>query len=717
MKNIQHLLEQMTLQEKIDQLTQLAAPFFKGAEDAGAITGPMMNMEVEDDNIRNAGSVLGASGARNIKSIQEQHLAENRLSIPLLFMSDVVHGYKTIFPIPLAIGCSWNLELAEDSARIAALESAVSGIHVTFAPMVDLVRDPRWGRVTETTGEDPLLNSLFAKAQVRGFQGEDVANDLERVAACVKHFAGYGAVEGGRDYNTVNMSDRQLHEIYLPAYKAALDQGCKMVMSSFNVIDGIPATANQTLMRDVLREQWQFDGVVISDWGAVKELIAHGVAADKGEAGLKAVLAGTDIEMMTDCYSSYLKEYVENSMLSEAIIDEAVLRILKLKEELGLFENPYRGADEQLEKEIILSDQHRASARELAVESTVLLKNEQVLPLDCTQKVALIGPYADSGNILGQWSWLGSKDDSITMLEAMKGKAENEVFFAEGCRIEDEIENGFEDAKQKAAQADVVIVAVGEDPLMSGEAGSRTNIKLPEPQLSLITELKKLGKPIVTVLFNGRPLDLHGVIENSDAVVEAWFPGTEGGQAIADLIYGDENFSGKLSMSIPHSAGQIPVYYNHYSTGRPKGAPDAQERYVSQYLDSPNGPLFPFGYGLSYTSFEYGDVQLSTDVLTKDAELTITVSVRNSGELTGKEVVQLYVQDVIGEVVRPVKELKGFQKVEFLPGEEKEITFVLSEEDFRYYHSDMTYKSDPGEFIVYAGRDSLTDMGTSFVLK
>ncbi|UOQ86304.1 glycoside hydrolase family 3 N-terminal domain-containing protein [Gracilibacillus salinarum] len=717
MKNIQHLIGEMTLQEKIDQLTQLAAPFFKGAEDAGAITGPMMNMEIEDDNIRNAGSVLGASGARNIKSIQKKHLAENRLGIPLLFMSDVVHGYKTIFPIPLAIGCSWNLELAEDSARIAALESAVSGIHVTFAPMVDLVRDPRWGRVTETTGEDPLLNSLFAKAQVRGFQGEDVTNDVKRVAACVKHFAGYGAAEGGRDYNTVNMSDRQLHEFYLPAYKAALDQGCKMVMSSFNIIDGIPATANHPLMRGVLRDQWQFDGVVISDWGAVKELIAHGVAVDKGDAGLKAVLAGTDIEMMTDCYSSYLKEYVENGMLSETVIDEAVFRILKLKEELGLFENPYRGADEQLEKEIILSGQHRASARELAVESTVLLKNEQILPLDCTQKVALIGPYADNGNILGQWSWLGSKDDSVTMLQAIRSKSENEVSCIEGCSIQEKIENGFEDAQQAATQADVVIVAVGEDPLMSGEAGSRTNIKLPEPQLSLIKELKKIGKPIVTVLFNGRPLDLRGVIENSDAVVEAWFPGTEGGQAIADLIFGDENFSGKLSMSIPHSAGQIPVYYNHYSTGRPKGAPDAQERYVSQYLDSPNGPLFPFGYGLSYTSFQYGDVQLSTNVLTQDAELKITVPVKNTGAIAGKEVVQLYVQDVFGEVVRPVKELKEFQKVEFHSGEEKEVTFVLTEKDLRYYHSDMTYKSDPGEFIVYVGSNSLVDSGESFTLK
>ncbi|SFL70461.1 beta-glucosidase [Gracilibacillus orientalis] len=702
------LLAKMTLEEKSNQLIQLATPFFKGASDNGEITGPMVQLKIDEQNIQNTGSVLGASGAENIISIQKKHLEENRLGIPLLFMSDIVHGYKTIFPIPLAIGCSWNVDLAEHSAKIAAKEAAVSGIHVTFAPMIDLVRDPRWGRVMESTGEDPFLNSKFAEAQIKGFQGENVKESMEHVAACVKHFAGYGAAEGGRDYNTVNMSDRELHENYLPPFKAAINAGAKMIMSSFNTVDGIPATANIKLMREILREQWSFDGVVISDWGAVKELIPHGVAADEREAALKALRAGTDIEMMTHCYTENLKSLVDDGEIEESLIDEAVLRILQLKDELGLFENPFRGANTNMERDVIMSNSHRTVARELAAESCVLLKNDNnTLPLDAAKKVALIGPFAESGDILGQWSWLGSTEEVVTVATGLQNKVkENQLLISKDCEITSITEDAKAKAIETAKQADVIVIAVGEHSSMSGEAGSRTNIQLPQAQLELIQAISTVNKPVVTVLFNGRPLDLHGVIEHSDALLEAWYPGTEGGNAIADLLFGKRNPSGKLTMSFPYSAGQIPVYYNHYNTGRPKGAPDAQVRYVSQYLDSPNGPLFPFGFGLSYTAFQYSDLKISKQQIAKEEKLDISIKVKNTGSASGKEIVQLYIKDLVGEVVRPVKELKGFKKIELVPGEEHSIHFELSEEDLRYFHANLEYTSDPGEFMVSVGGNS-----------
>ncbi|MFL8938562.1 beta-glucosidase BglX [Rossellomorea oryzaecorticis] len=712
------LVNEMTLDEKIAQLTQLATPFFKGASDGGQITGPMAEMGISDETIGNAGSVLGASGAEEVKSIQRKHLKENRLGIPLLVMSDIVHGYKTIFPVPIAIGCSWDLELAEKSAEIAAREASASGVHVTFAPMVDLVRDPRWGRVMESTGEDPYLNSEFARAFVRGFQGDDLTNETDRVAACVKHFAAYGAAEGGRDYNTVDMSERELRESYLPAYKAALDEGCEMVMTAFNTVFGIPATGNKKLMRSILREEMGFDGVLISDWGAVKEMIPHGVAEDEKEAALKALTAGVDIEMMTAAYVKYLKILVEEGQVEEALIDEAVLRILTLKEKLGLFENPYRGADEELEKEVVLSTAHREAARELASKSAVLLKNEGVLPLRKEQNIALIGPFAESGDILGPWSWLGSKKDAVTVREGFSQKInEAQLTVAGGSDIERISEEQIQDALHAAKDADVIVLALGEDSEMSGEAGCRADIRLPEAQLELIQRMKELGKPIVSVLFNGRPLDLHGVWDETDAVLEAWYPGTEGGAAVADLIYGDVNPSGRLAMSFPYSAGQIPVYYNHYNTGRPKGAPDAQERYVSQYLDIPNSPLFPFGYGLSYTEFTYSGMELSSEKMTCDRQLNLTVTVTNSGTAAGEEVVQLYVRDVSGEVVRPLKELKAFEKISLEPGESKEVGFSLTEEQLRYHHSDLTFTSDRGTFIAYIGGNSKDVMEASFILE
>lgn len=711
------LLAQMTLDEKIAQLLQLAAPFFRGSKHEGQITGPLAGLGISEDTAANAGSVLGASGAKESISIQKAYLEESRLGIPLLFMADIIHGFKTIFPVPVAIGCSWDTVLAEESAAIAALEAAVSGIHVTFAPMVDLVRDPRWGRVMESTGEDPCLNSEFARAFVRGFQGNNLSADPYRVAACVKHFAAYGAAEGGRDYNTVNMSERELRELYLPAYKAALEEGAEMVMTAFNVVDGIPATGNKWLMRDLLRKEWQFNGVLISDWGAVKEQIPHGTAQDEKEAAKKAIEAGVDIEMMTACYPGHLKELIEEGAVKEELVDESVLRILDLKEKLGLFDHPYRGADEEKEREIVFSQEHRERARILAEKSCVLLKNEGILPIKQDQKVAVIGPFADNGDILGPWSWNGSKEDAVTVLDGLKKKLlPNEVLTAAGSSIEYVSEDMLIEAEKAAKQADLIVLALGEASEMSGEAGSRASIQLPPAQLELILRMKAMKKPLAAVLFNGRPLDLHGVIEHCDAVLEAWFPGSEGGDAIANLLLGETNPSGKLSMSFPYSAGQIPVYYNSYNTGRPKDAPDAQERYVSQYLDIPNEPLFPFGFGLSYTSFEYKNAALSSAFISQVSSLTVSAEVTNTGEYAGEEVVQLYIRDLSGEIVRPLKELKGFQKIHLNPWETKEVSFTLSEKDLRYYHSDLTYKSDAGKFHAFIGSSSRDLTPLSFEL-
>ncbi|SDO73470.1 glycoside hydrolase family 3 N-terminal domain-containing protein [Halobacillus aidingensis] len=705
-QQLKNLLNQMTVEEKVGQLVQLATPFFKGASDRGEITGPMVHMNIDEEDIKRTGSVLGASGAKETINIQKVHMEENRLGIPLLFMSDIVHGFKTIFPVPLAIGCSWDLDLAEKSASIAAREAAVAGVHVTFAPMVDLSREPRWGRVMEGTGEDTFLNSQFARSFVRGFQG-DLENDPYKVASCVKHFAAYGAPEGGRDYNTVDMSEWQLRENYLPAYKAALDEGAQMVMTAFNILNGMPSTGNEPLMRGLLRDEWNFDGVLISDWGAVKELIPHGVAENEKQAAEKAMKAGVDIEMMTSCYVNHVEDLIEEGTLEENILDEAVLRILQLKQKLGLFDNPYRGASEKEEEAYILSPENRKASRELASKSMVLLKNEGTLPLQKDQKVALIGPFADNTDILGPWSWGGSAEDTVTVASGFSQYLnEDQLLTSAGCGIETGTNEQLEVALEKAAQAEAIVVALGEHSDMSGEAGCRADIRIPEVQLELLKQIKSLGKPVTAVLFNGRPLDLREVIENADAVIEAWYPGTEGGNALADILFGEVNPSAKLTMSMPYSVGQVPIYYNRYNTGRPKGAPDAQERYVSQYLDIPNEPLFPFGFGLSYTRFEYEGLTLSSKRIQQDESLTVSVKVTNTGDYAGEEIVQLYVRDLVGEVVRPLKELKHFEKVYLLPGEKKVVQFTLTEEQLRYYHANMEHKSDAGEFEVFVGSNS-----------
>ncbi|MET3850725.1 glycoside hydrolase family 3 N-terminal domain-containing protein [Paenibacillus sp. OAE614] len=715
-RQLTELLHQMTLEEKIAQLLQLTANFHEGGE--SQITGPLEEMGITESMVTASGSVLGLSGAQSVIDVQKSYLSKSRLGIPLMFMADVVHGFKTIFPIPLAIGCSWDTELAEKSAEIAARESAVSGIHVTFAPMVDLVRDPRWGRVMETTGEDPYLNSLFARAFVRGYQGGSLKEEPERLAACVKHFAAYGAPEGGRDYNTVNMSERNLREQYLPAYKAALDEGCEMVMTSFNTVDGIPATGNEKLMRGILRDEWGFDGVLISDWASIREMIAHGAAEDDCEAAYRAIRAGVDIEMMTPCYVQHLPGLIESGRVDEALVDEAVLRILRLKDKLGLFDNPLRGADPEREREVLFCQEHRNVSYELAAKSSVLLKNEGgLLPLAPGKKVALIGPFAQSDDILGWWSCVGVKEDAEKLGTALQERlAEGQLVIAEGSGVVSVEQSQIDAAIAAAQDADVILLALGEDSAMSGEGGSRTNIRLPEAQLELVRQLKKIGKPMAAVIFNGRPLDLHGIIDEADAVLEAWFPGSEGGAAIADILIGRVNPSARLTMSFPHSVGQIPVYYNHYNTGRPMNPDKTEERYVSKYIDSPNDPLFPFGYGLSYTTFEYGELKLSGNEITANQPLQVSVNVTNTGDRAGIETVQLYIRDVAGEVVRPMRELKGFVRLELAPGESADAVFTITEEQLRYHHSDLTQASDPGTFQVFVGPNSRDTLAESFRL-
>jgi beta-glucosidase len=654
----------------------------------------MDDMGISADEVKNSGSVLGVTGAEEVLKIQKEHLEHHRLGIPLLFMADVVHGYKTIFPIPLAIGCSWDMELAQESAAVAAREAAVSGTHVTFAPMVDLVRDPRWGRVLETTGEDSYLNGEFAKAFVRGFQGEDLTNDFTKVAACVKHFAAYGAAEGGRDYNTVDMSERRLREEYLPAYKVALDVGCEMVMTSFNLVDGVPASGNKWLMRHILRDEMGFNGVLISDWGAVKEAISHGTAEDERGAAYQAINAGVDIEMMTPCYLNSLKDLINDGEVDVSLVDEAVLRILKLKAKLGLFDHPYRAANVEAEQEVVLSADHREVARQLAEGSTVLLKNEgDLLPLAIDQRVTLKGPFADNGDILGAWSWKGSQEDAVTLIAGFKNK---------GAQLVD--------------NADTVVLALGEPTLWSGEARCRADIKLPAEQLQLLAKMKQMGKKVIVVLFNGRPLDLHGVLDVADAVIEAWYPGTEGGNALANLIFGDVNPSGKLSMTFPYSVGQVPIYYNHLNTGRPN-IDGASNEYVSKYLDIPNEPLIPFGFGLSYTTFAYDRLQLSQSEITTDDTLTVSVNVTNTGNRAGKEIVQLYVRDLVAEVSRPLKALKGYEKIALEAFESKLVTFEITEADLRYHHTDLSFVSDPGVFEVFVGTSSVDGLVERFMLK
>lgn len=706
MKNkvdIHLLLNEMTLEEKIGQLLQLLPVFFMQDKKAD-ITGPIDELQIKEDDIWRSGSVIGVTNADDMKMIQKMYLEKSRTKIPLLFMQDVVHGFRTIFPIPLALGCSWDTECARRSAEIAGKEAAVSGVHVTFAPMVDLVRDPRWGRVMESTGEDPYLNGQLAKAFVQGFQ--ENREPEYNISSCVKHFAAYGAAEAGRDYNTVDMSDRTLREYYLPAYHSGVKAGCKMVMAAFNTVHGIPCTGNSYLMRDILRKEWGFDGVIISDWGSVDELRKHGVAADGEEAAKLALQAGVDIEMMTAHYTNNLKNIVQENKYRE-LLDEAVLRILKLKEKMNLFVDPYLKADTEKANDIYVCSEHRKKAREIAGKSMVLLKNENVLPLSPHKKIALIGPFADNTDILGGWRALGQKEETISLLEGICSYCNKEdILIEKGCDIDSQDNNGFESAYSAVLQSEVVILAVGEEQDMSGEASCRAFLTLPGRQEELIEEIVKAGKPVIVVLFNGRPLDISRWEGKVQAVLEAWYPGTEGGNAAADILFGNVNPKGRLSMSFPRTVGQIPVYYNSYSTGRPFSEGKPGDPYLSKYLDIPNTPLYPFGYGLCYTEFLYEKITLSGEILKEGQELTLSVSISNIGKREGVETVQLYIRDIAASVVRPVKELKAFQQINLKPEEKKIVDFQITEEMLKFHNFKREYKAEPGEFQIMVGRNS-----------
>ena len=732
------LLEDMSLQEKIDQLLQLTADFY-GKTDRDVVTGPASELGISMEDIDLAGSVLNGTGAKALMQIQDAYMDRHPHHIPLLFMMDVIHGYRTIFPAPIAQGASFDPEMSKRAASVAAREASAAGIHVVFSPMVDLVRDPRWGRVMESTGEDPYLNSRFAAAQIHGFQGDDMKED-GKVCGCIKHFAGYGGAEAGREYNTVQVSEHTFREYYLPSYEAGIKAGAGMVMTSFNTVNDIPATINQKLMRQMLREEMGFDGVLISDYAAILETVAHGASSDKKDAAHKALLAGVDIDMMTGCYAGELAKLVKEGTIPESLIDESVLRILQLKNQLGLFEHPHKDADPEKEARYILCPEHRALAREAAAASCVLLKNDKVLPIRPSQKVAFIGPYIDNYEICSSWAVTGHPEDSVTIRQAAKellpdsdltfchGTSllpRDHVFagFAEPNRAEEfyadvfaDPEKALADAVAAAKAADVVILCLGEHYLQTGEATSRTELSLPENQMELFCAVKAANPNVAVVLFNGRPLLLDELSRDAAAVLEAWFPGIEGGHAILDLLTGTKNPSGKLPMTFPRNMGQIPIYYNHFSTGRPLTGTDPQ-RFVSKYTDAPNTPLFPFGYGLSYTEFSYSDVSLSSDSLTSEDSITASVQLKNTGACTGTEVVQLYIQDVAASTVRPVRELKGFTRITLTPGETQTVSFRISEAELAFHRADGSYGTEPGAFRVWIGGSSATEIGTGFTLR
>lgn len=704
--DIQELLNKMTIKEKIGQLVQVTPSFFSEVDGTGIITGLMGDYEIEGEDIYEVGSVLGSYDREEIISIQKAYLEKNRLGIPLIFMADVIHGIHTIFPIPLALASSWNRQVAEEMAELSAKECQISGVHLTFSPMVDMMRDPRWGRVMEGTGEDSYLNSEFSKAFVRGYQGEkgELSENFQRIAACVKHFVGYGAVEAGREYNHVSIDDLELYQHYLPSFKAAIDQDVKMVMTSFNPIKGIPSTGNEYVLKKLLRKQLEFEGTVIADWGAIAQLVTHGVAENKAQASSMALKAGCDIDMMTNSYYDYLESEISSGNVSMELLDSAVLRVLSLKKDLGLFLDPYRGALE-INDEFIMGKEIQKRALEISEESIVLLKNtDNILPVTKSKKIALIGPKAVTQDVLGAWSGYGDPLQAVSLATGLSKEYEQiEVIPISSVNYISEEEK--KQAVQAAKNNEVVILALGESSEESGEAASKGSIELHRSQIELLQTIEKENNQIVTVLFNGRPLDLREVEKYSKGMIEAWFLGTQAGHAITNILTGHKNPSGKLPMTFPYSTGQIPITYNHMNTGNPLIPERQNEKYISKYLDIPNDPLYPFGYGLSYTQFSLQS-QLEIPERNDDIVATVKVNVTNTGEVSGAEVVQLYIRDLIGQVVRPVKELKGFEKVYLKPGEQKTIYFDISPEDLSYYNMELEWVLDDGWFDVFVGNSS-----------
>ena len=708
------LMSKMTIEEKIYQTVQFTSD--------GTVTGPKSGdnfiTRIQQGKV---GSLLNAAGAKETREIQRINLESSRLKIPLLFGHDVIHGYKTIFPINLGMASSWDPKAVELAASVAAAEAAAAGIHWTFAPMVDIARDARWGRVSEGSGEDSFLGIQMAVANVKGFQGDDLSK-TNTILACAKHFAAYGAVEAGRDYNTVDISERVLRDTYLPAFKATVDAGVKTFMMAFNEIAGVPSTGSKFLVRDVLKGEWKFDGMVVSDYTGIKEMVAHGFATDNKNSGEIAMNAGVDMDMVGGTYMNYLKQSYDEGKVSLAQIDDACKRILDVKYDLGLFEDPYRYSDEKREKETIYKQEFLDASLEVAKKSLVLLKNNNsVLPLKNNQKIAFVGPLvSDDYNIIGSWIALGDRKGTATSVkEGVTNYLKNvsNVTFDQGVEIKSSKRDLMQKALENAKNAEVIVAIMGESENMSGEAACRTNIDLPGLQKEFLAELKKLGKPIVLVIFNGRPLTLTWENDNMDAILEAWWPGTRGGDAIAQTLFGSNNPNGKLPMTFPRNVGQLPLYYNHKNTGRPYlGPTDPEQKYKSQYIDVGNSPLYPFGFGLSYTTFEYSNLKTSSDKIKFGEKLKVSVEVKNTGNYDGQEVVQLYVRDLVGSVTRPLKELKGFEKIALKKGESKTVSFEISSEDLKFYNIDMKNVAEAGVFEVLVGGNSDTDRKAIFEL-
>jgi beta-glucosidase len=702
-QKVDSVLKLMTLDEKIGQMNQYSGMW--------AHTGPITPQGdiLEQVKAGRLGSMLNVNGVAHTRELQQLAM-QSRLKIPLLFGQDVIHGYRTTFPIPLAEAASWDLDAIELSARIAATGASASGIHWTFAPMVDIARDPRWGRVMEGAGEDPYLGSLIAKARVKGFQGKGLGN-VDAVMACAKHFAAYGAAIGGRDYNSVDMSEHMLWSVYLPPFKAAVEAGAATFMNSFNDINGIPATANAYIQKDILKGKWNFKGFIVSDWGSIGEMIQHGYVKDNYEAAWKAVLAGNDMDMESRSYINNLSRLVKEGKVSMEVVDEAVKRILKKKFELGLFDDPYKFSNAEREQKEMNNPQHGLIARDMAKKSIVLLKNENhLLPLSKnTKTIAFIGPmvkrvrenlgfwsieFPDSNYIVSQWQGLQNKVGNNAKL-----------LYAQGCDIEDTSRSGFAEAINTAMQADVVILSVGERRDMSGEAKSRSNIHLPGVQEQLVKAIYATGKPVVVLINAGRPLIFKWTTEHIPAILYTWWLGSEAGNAIADVLSGDYNPSGKLPISFPRTEGQIPIYYSHFNTGRP-AMNDSDRFYRSAYIDLSIYPQYEFGYGLSYTNFEYSNLKLSSTKMKANEKITVSCSIRNTGKYAGEEIVQLYLRDKVASVVRPVKELKDFKKIMLRAGETKTIQFIINREELSFYDQKLNWIAEPGDFDLMIGASS-----------
>ena len=718
---VDSVLSKMTLEEKIGQLNlPSAGEFTTGQAESSDIA-----KKIEKGLV---GGLFNIKTVGRIREVQRIAVEKSRMKIPLIFGMDVIHGYESVFPIPLGLSCSWDMALIERSARIAALEASADGINWTFSPMVDISRDPRWGRISEGSGEDTYLGSAIAKAMVKGYQGTDLTAD-NTIMSCVKHYALYGASEAGRDYNTTDMSRNRMYNEYLPPYKAALDAGAGSIMASFNEIDGIPATANKWLLTEVLRNEWKFDGFVVSDYTGVSEMIDHGLG-DLQTVSAKALDAGLDMDMVSEGFLTTLGKSLKEGKITEKQIDEACRRILKAKFELGLFNDPYKYCNEDRAKTEVFSDANRAEARSTAAQSFVLLKNQgNILPLKKSGTIALVGPLADAKeNMTGTWSVAARFSESISVLNGLqKAVGTNaKIIYAKGANLDEDeaIENNstlfgkslhrdnrsaealLSEAMKIAKNADVIIAAVGEAAEMTGEAASRTNIEIPETQKELLKALLKTGKPVVLVLFTGRPLALKWEEENVPAILNTWFGGSEAGDAIADVLFGDVNPSGKLSTTFPQNVGQVPLYYAHKNTGRP--LPDGKwfQKFRSNYIDVSNDPLYPFGFGLSYTQFDYSDLKLSKAEMTSSDSIEASINVTNAGTREGKEVVQLYIRDLVGTTTRPVKELKGFQKISLKPGESKQVVFKITADDLSFYRQDLSWGTEPGDFHLFIGGNS-----------